>query len=92
MGRTNPLYHPCFTTTVASLGYLSGSDQNLENELATVGDTVITATVNADGTLDDYTINSPYTMKIKYKVNNLMVNSFGMYMTGNIISEYSFTR
>lgn len=92
VGRTNPLYHPCFTTTVASLGYLSGSDQNLENELATVGDTVITATVNADGTLDDYTINSPYTMKIKYKVNNLMVNSFGMYMTGNIISEYSFTR
>ncbi len=91
-GRTNPLYHPCFTTTVASLGYLSGSDQNLENELATVGDTVITATVNNNGTLDDYTINSPYTMKINYKVNNALVNSFGMYMTGNIISEYSFTR
>ncbi|MBQ7296603.1 MAG: fibronectin type III domain-containing protein [Clostridia bacterium] len=92
VGRTNPLYHPCFTTTVASLGYLSGSDQNLENELSTVGDTVITATVNADGTLDDYTINSPYTMKINYKVNNPLVSSFGMYMTGSIISEYSFTR
>lgn len=92
VGKTAPLYHPCFTTTVASLGYLSGSDQNLENELTTIGSTVITATVNSDGTLDDYTINSPYTMKIKYKVNNALVNSFGMYMTGNIISEYSFTR
>ncbi len=92
VGRTTPLYHHGFTTTVASLGYLSGSDKNLENELATVGSTVITATVNNDGTLDDYTINSPYTMKINYKVNNPLVNSFGMYMTGNIISEYSFTR
>ena len=92
VGRVNPLYHPCFTTTVASLGYLSGSDQSLENELSTVGDTVITATVNSNGTLDDYTINSPYTMKIKYKVNSVLVSNFGMYMTGNIISEYSFTR
>ncbi len=91
-GRTAPLYHPCFTTTVASLGYLSGDDVNLENELSTVGKTVITATVNADGTLDDYTVNSPYTMKIKYAVKNVLVDSFGMYMTGNIISDFKFTR
>lgn len=92
MGNTVPLYHPCFTTTVASLGYLTGSDASLENELSTVGDTVITATVNPDGTLDDYTINSPYTMKIKYKVDNVLVDSFGMYLTGNIISDFKFTR
>lgn len=92
MGKTVPVYHPCFTTTVASLGYLTGSDANLENELSTVGDTVITATVNPDGTLDDYTVNSPYTMKIKYKVNNVLVSSFGMYMSGNIIADFKFTR
>lgn len=91
-GKNVPVYHPCFTTTVASLGYLTGSDANLENELSTVGDTVIIATVNADGTLDDYTITSPYTMKINYKVDNVLVNSFGMYLTGNIISDFKFTR
>ena len=91
-GRVEPLYHPCFTTTVASLGYLSGGDVNLENQLSTVGNTLITATVNADGTLDDYTVNSPYTMRINYIVNTLLVKSFGMYITGNIISDYKFTR
>lgn len=92
VGKTVPLYHPCFTTTVASLGYLTGSDAKMENELSTVGDTVITATVNANGTLDDYTINSPYTMKINYKVDNVLVNSFGMYIGGNVISDFKFTR
>lgn len=92
VGKTVPLYHPCFTTTVASLGYLTGDDKDLENELSTVGDTVITATVNPDGTLEDYTINSPYTMKIKYKVDNFLVNSFGMKLSGNIISDFKFTR
>ncbi len=92
VGKTAPLYHPCFTTTVASLSYLSGNSSELENELSTVGNTVITATVNADGTLDSYTINSPYTMKIKYDVNNVLVDSFGMYLTGNVVSSYKFTR
>ncbi len=92
VGKTAPLYHPCFTTTVASLGYLSGNSSELENELSTVGETVITATVNADGTLDSYTINSPYTMKIKYDVNSVLVDSFGMYLTGSVVSNYKFTR
>ena len=84
-------YHNGFATTVASFGSISSTD--LENQLTSVGDTTITAVINADGTLDSYQVSSPYSMKVKAPVNGIMgINSFGMQVSGNVSSLYTFTR
>lgn len=84
-------YHKGFATTVASLGQFSTG--NIENELTTVGDTTITAIINADGTLDSYQVVSPYMMKMKSPVKGIVgINSFGMQIKGNLTSAYTFTR
>ena len=84
-------YHKGFATTVASLGQFSTS--NFENQLTSVGDTTITAVINANGTLDSYQVSSPYTMKMKSPVKGITgINSFGMQIKGNVSSVYTFSR
>ena len=84
-------YHKGFATTVASLGQFVST--SVENQLTTVGDTTITAVINADGTLDSYLVASPYTMKMKSPVKGIVgINSFGMEIAGNVASVYKFTR
>ena len=84
-------YHNGFATTVASLGQFATGDT--ENQLTTVGDTTITAVVNADGTLDSYQVSSPFSMKMKSPVTGLpAINSFGMKIIGTVTSAYKFTR
>lgn len=84
-------YHNGFATTVASLGQFATGDT--ENQLTTVGDTVITAVVNADGTLDSYQVSSPFSIKMKSPVTGLpAINSFGMKIVGTVTSAYKFTR
>ena len=84
-------YHNGFATTVASLGQFATGDT--ENQLTTVGDTVITAVVNEDGTLDSYQVSSPFSMKMKSPVNGLpAINGFGMKIIGTVNSTYKFTR
>lgn len=84
-------YHTGFATTVASLGqFTSGTT---ENQLTTVGDTTITAVINADGTLDSYVVASPFSMKMKSPVKNIpAIDSFGMKIIGTVASTYKFTR
>jgi hypothetical protein len=85
-------YHRGFATTIASLGQFT-SGTRIENQLTSVGDTTITAVINANGTLDSYQVSSPYTMKMKSPVNGLVgINSFGMQIKGNLTSAYTFTR
>ena len=87
----NAFYHPGFVTTIASLGYFSKGE--LENQLTTVGDTTIIATINADGTLDSYQVASPYSMKVKAPVEGVTgIKSFGMQISGTVSSAYTFTR
>lgn len=84
-------YHTGFATTVASLGQLTSG--NTENQLTTVGDTAITAVVNADGTLDSYVVASPFTLKMKSPVEGIpAIDSFGMKIDGTVASTYKFTR
>lgn len=84
-------YHKGFATTIASLGQYSTG--RIENQLTSVGDTTITAVINADGTLDSYQVSSPYTMKMKSPVNGLAgITSFGMQMKGTLTSAYTFKR
>ena len=84
-------YHPGFVTSIASLGYFS--KDGLENQLTTVGDTTITAVINADGTLDSYQVASPYSMKMKAPVEGVVgVTSFGMKISGTLSSAYTFER
>ncbi len=84
-------YHNGFATTVASLGQFATGDT--ENQLTTVGDTTITAVVNAEGTLDSYQVSSPFSMKMKSPVNVIpAINSFGMKIIGTLSSAYKFTR
>lgn len=84
-------YHKGFATTVASLGQFSTG--SVQNQLTTVGDTTITAVINADGTLDSYKVSSPYTMKMRSPVNGIIgITSFGMQIKGNVSSVYTFTR
>ncbi len=88
---TDAFYHPGLVTTIASLGYFS--DNELENQLTTVGDTTITAVINADGTLDSYKVTSPYSMKMKAPVEGIgKIESFGMMISGKVSSSYTFTR
>lgn len=88
---TNAFYHPGFVTSIASLGYFA--KDGLENQLTTVGDTTITAVINADGTLDSYQVASPYSMKMKAPVEGVVgVTSFGMKISGTASSAYTFTR
>ena len=88
---TDAFYHPGFVTSIASLGYFS--NKNLENQLTTVGDTTITAVINADGTLDSYQVASPYSMKLKAPVEGVVgVTSFGMKISGTVSSAYIFER
>ena len=85
-------YHKGFATTIASLGQFT-SGTRIENQLTSVGDTTITAVINANGTLDSYQVSSPYTMKMKAPVNGIVgINSFGMQIKGNLTSAYTFTR
>ena len=84
-------YHNGFATTIASLGQFTTGDT--ENQLTTVGDTTITAVVNANGTLDSYQVSSPFSMKMKSPVTGLpAINSFGMKIIGTVASAYKFTR
>ncbi len=84
-------YHKGFATTVASIGQFSTT--TLENQLTTVGDTTITAVINADGTLDSYQVASPYSMKMKAPVNGIIgINNFGMQINGTVASLYTFKR
>ena len=84
-------YHNGFATTVASLGQFATGDT--ENQLTTVGETTITAVVNAKGTLDSYLVESPFSMKMKSPVNGLpAITSFGMKIIGTVASAYKFTR
>ncbi len=84
-------YHPGLVTSIASLGYFS--NDGLENQLTTVGDTTITAVINADGTLDSYQVSSPYSMKMKAPVEGIVgITSFGMQISGSVSSAYTFTR
>ncbi len=84
-------YHPGLVTTIASLGYFS--EDGLENQLTTVGDTTITAVINADGTLDSYKVSSPYSMRMKSPVEGISgIKSFGMEISGKVSSSYTFTR
>ncbi len=88
---TDAFYHPGLVTTIASLGYFSS--EGLENQLTTVGDTTITAVINADGTLDSYKVSSPYSMKMKAPVEGIAgITSFGMQISGKVTSGYTFTR
>lgn len=88
---TEAHYHKGFATTVASLGQFSTG--SAENQLTTVGDTTITAVINAQGTLDSYQVSSPYTMKMKSPVSGIVgINSFGMQITGTLTSAYTFKR
>ena len=88
---TDAFYHPGFVTSIASLDYFS--NKNLENQLTTVGDTTITAVINADGTLDSYQVASPYSMKLKAPVEGVVgVTSFGMKISGTVSSAYIFER
>ncbi len=88
---TEAHYHKGFATTIASLGQFSTG--NIENQLTTVGDTTITAVINAQGTLDSYQVSSPYTMKIKSPVSGIAgITSFGMQIKGNLTSAYTFKR
>ena len=88
---SNAFYHPGFVTSIASLGYFS--KDGLENQLTTVGDTTITAVINADGTLDSYQVASPYSMKMKAPVEGVAgIKSFGMQISGTVSSAYTFTR
>lgn len=88
---TDAFYHPGLVTTIASLGYFS--DEGLENQLTTVGDTTITAVINSDGTLDSYKVSSPYSMRMKAPVEGITgITSFGMQISGNVSSSYTFTR
>lgn len=88
---TSAFYHPGLVTTIASLGYFTRS--GLENQLTSVGDTTITAIINADGTLDSYQVSSPYSMKVKSPVEGIMgITSFGMKISGSVSSAYTFTR
>lgn len=85
------LYHNGFATTIASLGKFTSGDT--ENQLTTVGDTTITAVINADGTLDSYLVASPFSMKMMSPVKNIRaINSFGMKIVGTVASAYKFTR
>ena len=84
-------YHNGFATTIASFNVLSSTE--LDNQLTSVGDTTITAVINADGTLESYQVSSPYSMKVKSPVNGIMgINSFGMQISGNVSSLYTFKR
>ncbi len=88
---SDAFYHPGLVTSIASLGYFSG--EGLENQLTTVGDTTITAVINADGTLDSYQVVSPYSMKVKAPVEGIAgITSFGMQISGSVSSSYTFTR
>ena len=88
---TEAHYHKGFATTVASLGQFSTG--SVENQLTSVGDTTITAVINAQGTLDSYQVSSPYTMKMKAPVSGIVgINSFGMQIKGNLTSAYTFKR
>lgn len=88
---TDAFYHPGFVTSIASLGYFSKG--GLENQLTSVGDTTITAVINADGTLDSYQVASPYSMKMKAPVEGVVgVTSFGMKISGTVSSAYTFER
>ena len=84
-------YHNGFATTVASMGQFTSTD--LQNEISSVGDTTITAVINANGTLDSYQVVSPYSMKMKQTVNGFgIIKSFGMLVSGNLASVYTFSR
>lgn len=84
-------YHNGFATTIASFNVLSSTE--LDNQLTSVGDTTITAVINADGTLESYQVSSPYSMKVKSPVKGIMgINSFGMQISGNVSSLYTFKR
>ena len=84
-------YHKGLSTTVASMGQITSV--SVTNELTTVGDTTITAVINADGTLDSYQVVSPYTMMMRSPVNGIVgIDSFGMQINGSIATLYTFTR
>lgn len=84
-------YHKGLSTTVASMGQVTSV--SVTNELTTVGDTTITAVINADGTLDSYQVVSPYTMMMRSPVNGIVgIDSFGMQINGSIATLYTFTR
>ena len=84
-------YHKGFATTIASMGQLNSI--NFNNELSSVGETTITALVNADGTLDAYQVVSPYSMKMTTPISGFYgINSFGMLISGSLASIYTFTR
>ena len=85
--KTEAYYHPGLITTVANLGM--GSDDTMQNQLTTVGETTITAVINAKGTLDKFAVNSPYTLKMGAEADG---TSFSMGMTGYTNIDYTFTR
>ncbi len=85
--KTEAYYHPGFVTTVANLGM--GTDDTMYNQLTTVGDTTITAVINAKGTLDSFVVKSPYTLKMGADAEG---KSFSMGMTGYTNIDYTFTR
>ena len=88
---TGAQYHPGLVTSIASLGYFT--KDGLENEETSVGDTTITATINANGTLDSYQVSSPYSMKMRAPVEGIVgIKSFGMQISGTLSSSYTFTR
>ena len=84
-------YHKGLATTIASMGQYTSS--NMTNELTSVGDTTITAIINANGTLESYQVVSPYSMRMRSPVNGIAgIDSFGMLIGGNLTSVYTFKR
>lgn len=85
--KTEAYYHPGLVTTIANLGM--GSDDTMQNQLTTVGDTTITAVINAKGTLDKFVVKSPYSLKMGADADG---TSFSMGMTGYTNIDYAFSR
>ena len=86
---TNSLYHKGIFESVGSIVSSVGSGAEVDS--ATVGSTTINATINADGTLKTYTVNSPFDANLTMKFSGVL-GSISMHIKGNGKASYTFSK
>ncbi len=91
--NSTPLYHSGLCESVSTITQATGDGIDITD--ASVGNTVIKAKINKNGTLDSYSISSPFDCNLSMNMADMGITVSGsitMHMTGKNETSYIFTR